>query len=322
MLTAPRVTVLIPAYKALETLEKAVKSIINQSEPGWELLIIDDCSPDATGALADQLALLDHRIRVIHQPQNHGKPAALNLGTEQAQGRWIALLDSDDWYAPTRLATLCDAGEAANVTMVADNQIFFDGKANNGQGAEAGMALPTLTRNIPLGIAEFLASSNASASFDYGMLKPIFRADFIKTNNLTYYEPARIGEDYLILLRFFAAGGTALLVHQSLYYYLQPFGTISRQWAQEGRGDYNFALLEKINQAGIEQTRHKLTAEQIDILQQRGAAIAALARLANLRIALKNKAIIKAVCLLCTAPLSFWRLIGQRLCKKAAHRQG
>ncbi len=306
---APRVSIIIPAYKAVATLEKAVRSIIAQTEPDWELLLIDDCSPDATGALADRLAPLDARIRVIHQPANRGKPFAMNSGTAQARGRWIALLDSDDWYAPERLKTLLDAAEAADVTMVADNQVFYDGKAE----AEAGLALPALKAATIIDLDGFLASSNAAANFDYGMLKPVFRADFIRAHKIEYYEPARLGEDYLILLCFFAAGGKALLLPDALYYYLQPFGTISKQWAQEGRQQYNFALLERINRYGIEQVRDRLTPVQLAVLERRGQSIAALDRWHQFRTALKQKEISGAIRLLLTAPLPFWRLIWQRV---------
>lgn len=306
---APRVSIIIPAYKAVATLEKAVRSVLAQTEPDWELLIIDDCSPDETGALAERLAMLDARIRVIRQPENRGKPVAMNTATATARGRWIALLDSDDWYAPTRLKTLLDAGEAAAVAMVADNQVFYDAKAQ----AEAGVALPALKTPVQLDLNAFLASSNASASFDYGMLKPVFRADFIRAHGIEYYEPARLGEDYLILLRFFAAGGTALLLPDALYYYLQPFGTISRQWAQEGRQQYNFALLERINRDGITQVRDRLNPAQLAVLERRGRSIAALDRLHQLRQAAQRQDLLGFLRLTLTAPLPFWHLLGQRL---------
>lgn len=305
----PRVSIIIPAYKAVDTLEKAVRSVIAQTEPDWELLIVHDCSPDATGQLADQLAPLDARIRVIHQPENRGKPMAMNTGTAAARGRWIALLDSDDWYAPARLKTLLDAGDAADVAMVADNQVLYDGKAQ----AAAGLALPELKAPTRLDLHAFLASSNATASFDYGMLKPVFRADFIRAHRLEYYAPARLGEDYLILLCFFAAGGTALLLPDALYYYLQPFGTISRQWAQEGRQQYNFALLEQINRYGIEQVRGRLAPDQLAVLERRGRGIAALDRLHQLRMAAQRKNLPELFRLALTAPLPFWQLLGQRL---------
>lgn len=308
----PRVSVVIPAYRAALTLEKAVRSVIAQTEPNWELMIVNDRSPDDTGAIADRLAALDSRIRVIHLAENGGKPNAMNVGTAAAQGRWIALLDSDDWYDPQRLQKLLDAGEAANVSMVTDNQVFFDLGANQA----AGLALPNLKTPQTLTLDDFLASTDATSSFDYGMLKPIFRADFLQANNIRYHEPARIGEDYLVLLNYFAAGGTALLLPDALYFYLQPFGTISKQWAQEGRTEYNFDLLEKVNQFGIDQVGSKLTPAQLAILTKRGHSISALARLSRLRAAIRRKDLAAALRAMVSAPFPFWRLVAHRIVGK------
>jgi succinoglycan biosynthesis protein ExoO len=309
---SPRVSVLIPAFRAATTLEKAVRSVIAQTEPSWELVIVNDRSPDDTGAIADRMAALDTRIRVIHLAENGGKPNAMNVGTAAARGRWIALLDSDDWYDPQRLQKLLDAGEAANVSMVTDNQVFFDLGANQA----AGLALPNLKAPQTLTLDDFLASTDATSSFDYGMLKPIFRTDFLTAHTIRYYEPARIGEDYLVLLHYFAAGGTALLLPDALYFYLQPFGTISKQWAQEGRTEYNFGLLEQVNQFGIDQVGSKLTAAQRATLAKRGHSIAALARLSRVRSAIRQKDIATALCQMACGPLPFWQLVWSRVTGK------
>lgn len=311
-LAAPRVSVLIPAFRAALTLEKAVRSVIAQTEPDWELIIVNDRSPDDTGAIADRMAALDGRIRVIHLAENGGKPNAMNVGTDAARGRWIALLDADDWFDPQRLQRLLDAGEAAKVNMVTDNQVFFDLGANQ----SAGLALPDLKAPRTIALDDFLASTDATSSFDYGMLKPIFRADFLKTHAIRYYEPARIGEDYLVLLNYFAAGGTALLLPDALYFYLQPFGTISKQWAQEGRTEYNFDLLERVNQFGIDQVGGKLSPAQLAILAKRGRSIGALARLSRVRGAIRQKDFAKAFGEMAGAPLPFWRLVGDRVAGK------
>lgn len=311
-LANPRVSVLIPAFRAATTLEKAVRSVIAQTEPSWELIIVNDRSPDDTGAIADRMAALDARVRVIHLAENGGKPNAMNVGTAAAQGRWVALLDADDWFDPQRLQKLLDAGEAANVSMVTDNQVFFDIGANQA----AGLALPNLKAPQTLTLDDFLASTDATSSFDYGMLKPIFRADFLQAHAIRYYEPARIGEDYLVLLNYFAAGGTALLLPDAFYFYLQPFGTISKQWAQEGRTEYNFDLLEKVNQFGIDQVGQKLNAAQLAILAKRGRSIAALARLSRVRSAVRQKDFAAALCQMMGAPLPFWRLVWSRVTGK------
>lgn len=307
----PTITIIIPAYKALATLEKAVDSVRRQTYQDWELLIVNDASPDDTGALANRLATTDPRISVLHLAENGGKPNAMNVGTAAARGVWVALLDADDWYAPERLEKLL-AATGDDVQMVADNQYFFDGKA----GQSAGTAFPTTRPAATLGLKEFLAAADAMARFDYGMLKPVFRADFLRQHGLQYYEPAKVGEDFLILLTFFVAGGRARLVPEPLYYYLQPFGTLSKQWAQDERKPYDFVLLEQINAHGLQTLQDKLKPAQRAILVQRGRDIAALARFDGLRDALRHRRLLTALRLVVTAPMPFWRLVENRILQR------
>jgi succinoglycan biosynthesis protein ExoO len=307
-MSKPLITIIMPAYRAVLTLEKAVRSVVAQSERDWELIIIDDCSPDTTTELATKLMQEDARIRVIRQPENRGKPTAMNRGIAEAQGEWLGLLDADDWFAPDRLEVLLRAATQANAVMVADNQIFYDLKAD----AIAGQALPE-GPDFTLGLDAFLQSSDPTASFDYGMLKPIIRTEFIRKHALSYYEPARIGEDHLFLLGCFAVGAEAAIVNRPLYYYLQPFGTVSRQWAQADRAPYDFDLLFRVNQHGLQQWSDKLTPAQRQILVKRGEGIVALARFHRLRTALKHRKLGMAVREVLTAPLAFWQLIGGRL---------
>ena len=66
------VSVIMPVYKTKNTLKRAVSSVMNQTIDNWELIIVDDCSPTYSGAVADSLALLDGRISVIHKEKNEG----------------------------------------------------------------------------------------------------------------------------------------------------------------------------------------------------------------------------------------------------------
>lgn len=91
------VSVIIPAYNVEKTLERAVKSVMLQTYREIEILIVDDGSPDNSGLIADRLAEEDSRIRVIHQI-NGGLSAARNTGIEEAEGIYIAFLDSDDEF--------------------------------------------------------------------------------------------------------------------------------------------------------------------------------------------------------------------------------
>ncbi len=92
-------SVVMPAYNSEEYVGRAVESVLEQSCPDWELLAVDDCSCDRTREILRGYAAGDARIRVFEREINGGPAKARNLAIEQASGRFIAFLDSDDfWY--------------------------------------------------------------------------------------------------------------------------------------------------------------------------------------------------------------------------------
>ncbi|CAH1202345.1 Glycosyl transferase family 2 [Candidatus Nitrotoga sp. BS] len=98
-MSAPRFSVIIPAYNAKDTLARAVDSVLAQIWPAFEIIVIDDGSIDATATVA---ASYGEKIRYLHQ-DNAGVSAARNHGARIASGDWLAFLDADDWYFPNRL---------------------------------------------------------------------------------------------------------------------------------------------------------------------------------------------------------------------------
>ena len=90
------ISIIVPVYRTEAWLEKCVRSVLTQTDGDWELILVDDGSPDNAGALCDRLAGEDARIRVIHQ-ENAGVSAARNRGLDEARGAFAVFLDSDDW---------------------------------------------------------------------------------------------------------------------------------------------------------------------------------------------------------------------------------
>jgi len=93
------ISVVIPAYNAEAFLGRAIDSVLGQTCPPMEVIVVDDGSADGTGDVARQFG---DRVRLLHQ-ENAGVSAARNLGIEKARGEWIAFLDADDWWEPHRL---------------------------------------------------------------------------------------------------------------------------------------------------------------------------------------------------------------------------
>ena len=96
----PKVSIIVPVYKAEAYLSRCVESIFAQSCTDFELLLIDDAGPDRSGQLCDQFAAKDKRIRVIHKAKNEGASAARNTGLDAATGEYIMFCDSDDAVSP------------------------------------------------------------------------------------------------------------------------------------------------------------------------------------------------------------------------------
>ena len=92
-------SIIIPAYNSMETLERCVNSVRKQTVNSIEIIIVNDGSKDNTGALAEKLAMSDKRIRVFHK-ENGGSSSARNLGIDKAQGEYLGFVDSDDYIEP------------------------------------------------------------------------------------------------------------------------------------------------------------------------------------------------------------------------------
>lgn len=112
----PEVSVIVPVYKAEQYLDRCVKSILEQTYQNFELILVDDGSPDNSPSLCDEWAKNDNHIYVIHK-ENGGASSARNAGLKIAKGRWIAFADSDDWLDRNALKTLYDLANQYNVPM-------------------------------------------------------------------------------------------------------------------------------------------------------------------------------------------------------------
>lgn len=101
-----RCTVVLPTYNRLAVLPRAVKSVLDQDEPDFELIIVDDSTDETPKWLA---SLTEPRIRVIRPERRRGVGAARNVGIAAARAPVVAFVDSDDWYLPQRLSRALDA---------------------------------------------------------------------------------------------------------------------------------------------------------------------------------------------------------------------
>ena len=104
----PELSIIVPVYKVEKYLPRCIDSILAQTFGDFELILIDDGSPDGCGRICDEYARKDKRIVVIHQ-KNMGVSAARNAGLDIARGRYIGFVDSDDWIEPQMYEVMMDA---------------------------------------------------------------------------------------------------------------------------------------------------------------------------------------------------------------------
>lgn len=231
----PKISVLLAAYNSAETVAAAIRSVLEQTEQSYELLVIDDGSSDKTAEVADEFARQDARVRVIRMAQNGGQSKALNHGIALARGRWTATLDADDRYHPKRLAALIEAGDRQGVDLVAENLFLVDGAT----GSVVGSAFDPAEGPRRLTVNDLVPDIFA-AKFDIVITKPAFRTDFLRQHGLRYYENTKFAQDFLILVDFFAAGGRAWLLPEPFYYYTLPVSPSLGSWTNTGLGAWRY----------------------------------------------------------------------------------
>lgn len=107
----PKISVIVPVYRAEAFLRECVDGILSQSFSDFEVFLVDDGSPDGCGRICEEYAAIDSRVRVIHQ-ENRGQAAARNRAVAQATGEWVCFVDSDDRIHPQMLQRLYEAASA------------------------------------------------------------------------------------------------------------------------------------------------------------------------------------------------------------------
>lgn len=224
---APQVSILIAAYNAEETLERAVLSAAAQTLP-VEIIVVDDASRDGTAALAERLCRCLPRAQVLRQARNAGPAAARNRAIEASIAPWVTVLDADDHMAPERLARLLAEAEEAGIDFLADDpyRVTSEHDAAPRQrlwGRED-------FGHVDLSLAQFVAANMHGARgqrSELGFIKPLMRRAFLDRHGLRYAESMRLGEDYFLYAEALAAGARLRLVDPRGYFAVQREGSLS-----------------------------------------------------------------------------------------------
>ena len=124
------VSIVMPSYNSEKYIKASIESVLNQTYPKWELLIVDDCSTDKTVEIIKSLK--DERIKFFQNEKNSGAAISRNKALREVKGQWIAFLDSDDLWLPTKLEEqLLFMVESHCSFSFTDYKLSIDGKISN-----------------------------------------------------------------------------------------------------------------------------------------------------------------------------------------------
>ena len=120
------VSIIMAAYNAEKTIEQAIDSVLDQTYSDFELLVVNDCSKDGTAEIVKNIMARDSRVRLISNDENSGVSYTRKHGLDEAKGSWIAILDSDDAWAPEKLEKQIDLQKKMNADLLFTGSAFMD----------------------------------------------------------------------------------------------------------------------------------------------------------------------------------------------------
>lgn len=208
------ISVVVPVYRVEAYLNRCVDSILAQTFTDFELILVDDGSPDNCGKICEEYAEKDSRIRVVHR-QNGGLSAARNSGIDIARGEWITFIDSDDWIHPDYLRVLYDAVKKYGADVASGSYEAV----REGDEVNDGAINPDITEE---NTEDFWVNNRTNATVAWGKL---YRRSFF---NELKYPVGRYHEDEYVTYRILFSREKIAVVDAPIYRYFYNESSISR----------------------------------------------------------------------------------------------
>lgn len=213
----PLVSIVVPVYNVEKYLPKCIESILTQSFTDFELILVDDGSPDNCGAICDEYARKDDRIHVIHK-ENGGVSGARNVALECVTGKYLTFCDSDDKYAPDWLADLLSAMEETAADMVVGGyaRVAEDGRELSRKSIFAGVIdCTSLEQKVDYCIREVLEYRQG-----WEIWTRLFRTDIIRNHNIRFCEDCQnFAEDLGFTLEYSLYADRVTAIDEAGYLY-------------------------------------------------------------------------------------------------------
>ena len=232
----PKVSVIVPVYKVEAYLPQCVESILSQTYRDFELILVDDGSPDRCPEMCDEYALKDPRVTAIHK-KNGGSSSARNAGIESASGDYVLFVDGDDWLSPETLSrcmeALADEAEAECVVFSyvreyphkqLTSHIMQQSCKLKGNEAE-----DAVYRRLFGLVGEELRHPERLENMGSCCMK-LYRADFAR--NGRYFDTAEVGSSEDTLFNIFALYGCCNIVYldEPMYHYRKGGSSLSSNY--------------------------------------------------------------------------------------------
>ncbi len=206
MLVSPLISVIVPIYKAEQYLHQCVNSILSQSFTDFELILVDDGSPDNSGAICDEYAKLDERVIVLHK-ENGGVSTARNAGLQICKGEWITFIDADDFIEQGFLDIPSDSSE----DLLIQNYKDWD---------SSGFKSYDFVKGI---VSTQYFHAELNANIDKLIYRTpwakFFKREIISKYNISFIEGIKMGEDTLFMLDYLYHTKSIQYLSQSYYIY-------------------------------------------------------------------------------------------------------
>lgn len=200
----PKVSVIVPVYKAEKYLRQCIESILVQTFTDWECILVDDGSPDNSGTICDEYAVKDSRIRVMHI-KNGGVSKARNTGIMNAKGEWLFFLDSDDTLYPDTFEYCLQRSYGYDVIRFSMIRKYNDHED----------AVHIIERNSRIAYLKDLVGRNTILGVCGGCYKRTLFED-----NGIYFDPIiSNGEDWLVSVELVLASSQIIVFDKPLYAY-------------------------------------------------------------------------------------------------------
>lgn len=261
------ISIIIPVYKAETFFDECVSSILAQSYGDFELILVDDGSPDKCPELCDKWAATDSRIKVIHKP-NGGVSSARNSGLEIASGDYICFVDSDDTLPENGLHILMKSIEQRNVEVVFGAFQFQYGDRllpHASRLSEGKYQFKDVLKNfIDDGtLSGFLLGSTCAA---------LYKREIILKNHLRFVEGLKNNEDGLFNFELALFANSFAVINTPVYNYRQDNAPSKPNRMNENFGEKVFDILDMKEwpkdkyEYDIQKARRKVTLAWWDIL--------------------------------------------------------